>query len=39
MLFYQPYEVKMPAKLGPIFRISFLEEFSIAEREPAAGGL
>lgn len=29
----------MPAKLGPIFRISFLEEFSIAEREPAAGGL
>lgn len=39
MLFHWPYEVKKPAKLGPIFGISFLEEFSTVEREVAAGGL
>lgn len=39
MLFHQPYEVKKLAKLNLIFRISFLEEFSITEREMTVGGL
>lgn len=39
VLFHQPYEVKKLEKLSLIFRISFLEEFSIAEREMTVGGL